>query len=149
MFSDATLALENVGKALQVQYERLQPRARYKPALDPTVEDVKKMCTVLRRSSKDERVLFHYNGHGVPKPTTNGELWVFNKNFTQYIPLSIYDLQSWMGSPSIFVYDCSAAGNIVSSFNQFAEQREREYERMQASNPVRRFRSNVFILTGA
>ena len=25
-----------------------------------------------------ERVLFHYNGHGVPKPTTNGEIWVYN-----------------------------------------------------------------------
>lgn len=40
-----------------------------------------------------ERVLFHYNGHGVPRPTANGEVWVFNKSYTQYIPLSIYDLQ--------------------------------------------------------
>lgn len=23
--------------------------------------------------------MFHYNGHGVPKPTVNGEIWVFNK----------------------------------------------------------------------
>jgi regulator-associated protein of mTOR len=38
-------------------------------------------------------VLFHYNGHGVPRPTANGEVWVFNKSYTQYIPLSIYDLQ--------------------------------------------------------
>ena len=30
-------------------------------------------------SFQNERVLFHYNGHGVPKPTTNGEIWVFNK----------------------------------------------------------------------
>lgn len=29
--------------------------------------------------SQEERVLFHYNGHGVPKPTVNGEIWVFNK----------------------------------------------------------------------
>ena len=28
---------------------------------------------------QEERVLFHYIGHGVPKPTTNGEIWVFNK----------------------------------------------------------------------
>ena len=39
------------------------------------------------------RVLYHYNGHGVPKPTANGEIWVFNRSYTQYIPLSIYDLQ--------------------------------------------------------
>jgi regulator-associated protein of mTOR len=32
-----------------------------------------------------------------------------------------------MGSPSIFVYDCSNAGVIVTCFEQFAEQHEREY----------------------
>lgn len=58
-------ALENIGKALQAQYERWQPRARYKQCLDPTVEDVKKLCLSLRRNAKEERVLFHYNGHGV------------------------------------------------------------------------------------
>ena len=41
-----------------------------------------------------ERVLFHYNGHGVPRPTANGEVWVFNKSYTQYIPLSVFDLQA-------------------------------------------------------
>lgn len=29
--------------------------------------------------AKDERILLHYNGHGCPKPTNNGEIWVFNK----------------------------------------------------------------------
>lgn len=72
-------ALELIGSNLQKQYERWQPRARYKQSLDPTVEDVKKLCTSLRRNAKDERVLFHYNGHGVPRPTNNGEIWVFNR----------------------------------------------------------------------
>ena len=40
----------------------------------------------------------------------------------------MYDLQTWMGSPSIFVYDCSSAGLIVSSFNAFAEQREQDVQ---------------------
>lgn len=40
---------------------------------------VKKLCCSLRRNAKDERVLFHYNGHGVPKPTAQGEIWVFNR----------------------------------------------------------------------
>ncbi|XP_015264106.1 PREDICTED: regulatory-associated protein of mTOR [Gekko japonicus] len=109
-------------------------QARYKQSLDPTVDEVKKLCTSLRRNAKEERVLFHYNGHGVPRPTVNGEIWVFNKNYTQYIPLSIYDLQTWMGSPSIFVYDCSNAGLIVKSFKQFALQREQELE-VAAINP--------------
>ncbi len=115
-----------IGSSLQKQYERWQPRARYKQSLDPTVDDVKKLCTSLRRNAKEERVLFHYNGHGVPRPTQNGEIWVFNRTYTQYIPLSIYDLQTWMGAPSIYVYDCSNAGIIVNSFNNFAEQHETE-----------------------
>ncbi|CAL8124186.1 unnamed protein product [Orchesella dallaii] len=120
-------ALEQIGQNLQKQYERWQPRARYKQSLDPTVDEVKKLCVSLRRNAKEERVLFHYNGHGVPCPTTNGEVWVFNRNYTQYIPLSVYDLQTWMGYPSIYVYDCNNAGVIIKSFHQFAEQHEREY----------------------
>ena len=130
-------ALEAIGNALQAQYERWQPRARYKLCTDPTVDDVKKLCVSMRRSSKDERVLFHYNGHGVPKPTNNGEIWVFNKSYTQYIPLSIYELQSWMESPSIYVFDCSAAGLVLQWYTHFAEQRVREAEKegRNASSP--------------
>ncbi|CAH0701504.1 unnamed protein product [Spodoptera exigua] len=124
----ASKALESIGHALQSQYERWQPRARYKQSLDPTSDEVKKLCCSLRRNAKDERVLFHYNGHGVPKPTAQGEIWVFNRAYTQYIPLSMYDLQTWMGAPSLYVYDCSNAGVIVDNFKQFAEQHEREYE---------------------
>ena len=57
------------------------------------MDDIKRLCVSLRRVAKQDRVLFHYNGHGVPRPTPNGEIWVFNKNYTQYIPLSVYDLQ--------------------------------------------------------
>lgn len=126
--SPSQKALESIGAALQKQYERWQSRARYKLSLDPTVEEVKKLCSSLRRNSKEDRVLFHYNGHGVPKPTINGEIWVFNRTYTQYIPLSMYDLQQWMGAPSIYVYDCSSAGLILESFNKFAIQHEREFE---------------------
>ena len=50
------------------------------------------------------------------------------QSYTQYIPLSVFDLQSWMGAPSIYVYDCSNAGMIVDSFKNFADQHEKEYE---------------------
>lgn len=128
-------------------------------------------------------MLFHYNGHGVPRPTANGEVWVFNKSYTQYIPLSIYDLQvhwrygtawvvvaqqgmqiyqqmnenplrcgvaryslcawwkgcccmrqaeccliawldcvqTWVGTPAIYVFDCSAAGQVLYSFRVSAK----------------------------
>jgi len=130
----AQKALDAVGKQLQTQYERWQPKARYKQCLDPTVEEVKKLCLNLRRNAKDERVLFHYNGHGVPRPTNNGEIWVFNKNYTQYIPLNVYELQTWVGSPSIYVFDCSAAGLVVQHFKQFLQQREKEHQRMAGAS---------------
>ncbi|VDP25268.1 unnamed protein product, partial [Onchocerca flexuosa] len=106
-------AVIKIASALQKSYERWQPRARYKAANDPTVDDVRRLCQSLRRNAKEERILFHYNGHGVPRPTENGEVWVFNKNFTQYIPLSIFDLQSWMGHPAVYVWDCHCAGLVV------------------------------------
>uniref|UniRef100_A0A914N361 Raptor N-terminal CASPase-like domain-containing protein n=1 Tax=Meloidogyne incognita TaxID=6306 RepID=A0A914N361_MELIC len=112
---------QKIGQSLQKIYEKLQPRARYKSAIDPTVDCVRKLCTSMRRNAKDERVLFHFNGHGVPKPSDAGEIWVFDKNITQYIPLSLYDLQSWMGVPSVYLWDCNSAGTILRMFMQFAD----------------------------
>jgi regulator-associated protein of mTOR len=62
-FPDTKKAIELIGKALQLQYETLLLRTRYKQLLDPCVEDVKRFCNTLRRNAKDERILFHYNGH--------------------------------------------------------------------------------------
>ena len=128
-------ALEQIGKRLQEQYETLSLRTRYKQYLDPSVEDTKKFCVSMRRNAKDERVLFHYNGHGVPLPTQSGELWVFNKTYTQYIPVSLFDLQSWLAGPSLFVYDVSHAGNIVHNFPIFAEKHEKEQLEQRRKDP--------------
>ncbi|KAF2757428.1 hypothetical protein EJ05DRAFT_476686 [Pseudovirgaria hyperparasitica] len=118
--------MNQIGKDLQQQYEQLSMRTRYKLCLDPTVDETRRYCQTLRRNARNERVLFHYNGHGVPRPTSSGEIWVFNRNYTQYIPISLYDLQTWIGAPSLFVYDCSDAGTIISNFNRFAEKHESE-----------------------
>lgn len=118
--------MEQIGKKLQEQYEAMSIRTRYKQYLDPSVEETKKFCISLRRNAKDERVLFHYNGHGVPLPTQSGEIWVFNKNYTQYIPVSLYDLQTWLAGPSLFVFDVSCAGNVVHNFHNFVEKHEKE-----------------------
>jgi regulator-associated protein of mTOR len=66
--------------------------------------------------AKNERVLLHYNGHGVPRPTTNGEIWLFDKHHTNYIPLSVTDLRYAIGKPSIVVLDCSGAGVLLPFF---------------------------------
>lgn len=45
-------ALESIAAELQRQYERWQAKARYKPSLDPTQEDIKKLCMTLRRNAR-------------------------------------------------------------------------------------------------
>lgn len=68
----------------------------------------------------------------MPKPTVGGEIWVFNKSYTQYIPVSVYDIQTWLGSPCVFVYDCSNAGHILNAFKKFATQRDSEMADQQS-----------------
>jgi regulator-associated protein of mTOR len=110
-----------IGKNLQTQYENLSLRTRYKVVLDPTTDELKRYTTTLRKAAHSERLLFHYNGHGVPKPTQSGEVWCFNRNYTQYIPISLYDLQEWIGAPGLWVWDCSAAGGIIGGFLEAAQ----------------------------
>ena len=127
--------MEQIGKKLNEQYETLSIRVRYKLYLDPSEDETRKFCTSLRRNAKDERVLFHYNGHGVPLPTSSGEIWVFNRNYTQYIPVSLYELQLWLGAPSLYVYDCSHAGNIIANFDKFVQKHEAENAEAKAQDP--------------
>ncbi|EDQ87341.1 uncharacterized protein MONBRDRAFT_27441 [Monosiga brevicollis MX1] len=122
-------AIELISQRLTSQYLRWQPKAKFRQAPDPTLDEVKRLCLALRRRAKDECVLLHFNGHGVPRPTANGELWLFNKDYTQYLPASIYDIQSWVGAPTIFVYDCSGAGILVEKFNYFAQRRKKDIHR--------------------
>ncbi|MCJ1349391.1 hypothetical protein MMC31_007631 [Peltigera leucophlebia] len=133
--------MEQIGKKLQEQYESLSIRVRYKVFLDPSVEETRKFCQSLRRNAKDERILFHYNGHGVPLPTQSGEIWVFNKNYTQYIPVSLYDLQAWLGAPSLYVFDCSHAGNIILNFERFVEKHEAENSEVRKQDPTAQIQS--------
>lgn len=50
---------------------------------------------------------------------------MFSQNLTHYVQLSLLQLQSWLGTPSAYVFDCSNAGLILSSFLQFAENRDK------------------------
>ncbi|KAK5164237.1 Target of rapamycin complex 1 subunit kog1 [Saxophila tyrrhenica] len=114
--SSSNNANAQIGKNLQSQYENLSLRTRYKVILDPTIDELKRYTSQLRKNAHAERILFHYNGHGVPKPTASGEVWCFNRSYTQYIPISLFDLQDWVGAPGLWVWDCSAAGGIINGF---------------------------------
>ena len=108
-------AKERIGERLEQQYAKWQQRSKlkYRRALDPTVDTVRELCYRMRETAKNERVLLHYNGHGVPRPTANGEIWLFDQHHTNYIPMSVTDLRRWIGKPSIIVLDCSGAGVLM------------------------------------
>lgn len=127
--------INQIGKALQAQYEQLSMRTRYKLLLDPTIDETKRYGLTMRRNARNERCLYHYNGHGVPKPTPSGEIWVFNKNYTQYIPVSLYDLQAWIAAPSLFVFDCSDGGSIISNFFKFADKHQADSIEQRRKDP--------------
>ena len=128
-------ALEAIGSNVQHQFEGLSLKIAYKPILDPSLEDLRRFCQTLRKQAKDDAVLFYYNGHGVPKPTASGELWCFNRTYTQYIPVSIQEVQGWLGSPGVYVWDCSAAGNLLQNFNMYAERRDHEINMLHGGYP--------------
>lgn len=129
-----TKPMEHIAANLQQQYQRWQPKARYKHVIDPTRDDVKKLCTSLRRNAKDDRILVHYNGHGVPRPTANSEIWVFNKNYSQYIPLPLHELHSWTGAPSIYLFDCSSAGQALTYFRLIDQHSQHSHQRQRHSS---------------
>ena len=60
----------------------------------------------------------------------NGEIWVFDKKFTQYIPLSLFDIQNYTNGPAIFIFDCSGAGRTAYWYQRFIELREENRENM-------------------
>jgi len=113
-------SLSVIKTRLTEQYKRWHPKGRFRVCGDPTLVDLHKHCKNARKNAKLHRVLFHYNGHGVPMPTDTGEIWLFNSNYTKYIPLNLTDLQGLIGNPSLYVFDCNAAGRIVSYFRSTA-----------------------------
>ena len=111
--SDPEKSVQQVGEALVKQYELLQARSKYIAAGDPHPETLEQECKRARRAAGMDRVLFHFNGHGVPSCTAAGEIWVFNEDFTQYLPVSMYELMHWLVEPTVYVFDCNGAGHLV------------------------------------
>lgn len=125
--SDATSKSgEAISQRLLLNYENIQPKAKYKSLLDPQIDDLRKHLASLRKHAKDDRVIYHFIGHGVPKPTAKGELWSFNRQYTQYLPLSIHEIHKLVGVPSFYILDTSAGGNVTEHLKQITEVRKGE-----------------------
>jgi hypothetical protein len=130
--SDQKLAAEQIASSIQNLFEYWHPRGHYKTIIDPPFDELKKACNAaIRKPSpsnsinstfgKEERVLFYYNGWGVPKPTStkNGELWVFNSSYTQYLPLNVVELDSWLNNgPVLIILECPNSNLIINHWHR-------------------------------
>eukprot|EP01138_Halocafeteria_seosinensis_P008891 gb/GECG01009087.1/.p1 GENE.gb/GECG01009087.1/~~gb/GECG01009087.1/.p1 ORF type:complete len:2296 (+),score=216.87 gb/GECG01009087.1/:1-6888(+) len=112
----ADKAGEVVGERLLHQYSLLHHRANMQVSVDPTFQDLSKLLEALRKRAEHKRLLLHFNGHGVPKPTPDGELWVFDPGYTQYVPIRPEEWIPSLGIPSILLMDSNGSGNIISIF---------------------------------
>ncbi|GAB1219661.1 hypothetical protein ENUP19_0187G0006 [Entamoeba nuttalli] len=124
----------DIAANLTDQYRSWQNGSKIEPCCDPTYEDVRRLCLTFRRMADTDRILFHYNGHGVPLPTLNGEIWFFDKEFTQYIPLQIYELLQTIGTPSIYIFDCSCAGRIITWCKKYAQSKQKKNKNKNGEN---------------
>lgn len=48
--------------------------------------------------------------------TTVVDLFRYLQQYTQYMPLPVHELKDWLGTPTIFVVDCSGAGVLLDHF---------------------------------
>ena len=116
-----------IGNSIHAQYLSLQNKLDVQVMLDPTSEGIKRKCEQTRQSVRG-RILFHYNGHGVPRPTPNGDIWAFDNAHEQYIPVNVNLIYKKIGSPTMFIWDCSNAQAIVEAAEKAAKHRRRHAE---------------------
>ncbi|KAK7436889.1 Target of rapamycin complex 1 subunit kog1 [Stygiomarasmius scandens] len=120
------LPIEVIGNQLTQQYEALKSNVRYESLHDPSYKYLRYACRELRNFARGDGVLFHYNGHGVLQPTSEG-LWCYNDDSTEYTWFHIRELFQWIQSPAVYVWDCSAAGRPLSAMAELNEHRDIQF----------------------
>ncbi|KAJ1673227.1 Target of rapamycin complex 1 subunit kog1, partial [Spiromyces aspiralis] len=116
-------ARDLIGKSLQQQFSSLQSqRLAVHMLMDPAIEVIQRKCARIQRGNHG-RVVFYYNGHGVPRPTSNGDIWAFDEAFEQYIPASAADVRDWMPSPAVFIWECANAQTVMEAVMRVTSQR--------------------------
>lgn len=126
--SESQKALEIINTKLRGQFDTLKAKnqqLQYCDLPDPTMAYLRRVCVTARREAGRDAIVFYYNGHGVLKPTIDGELWCFNEDRTEYSAVSISKLQLWLNSPCVYIWDCAAAGRLLSGFIHSAQENDK------------------------
>ncbi|KAJ2850542.1 Target of rapamycin complex 1 subunit kog1, partial [Coemansia brasiliensis] len=130
-----------LGSSLVKQFaQQLLADIGSKPLIDCDEFRLERHCLEARIKAHDQRMLFYYNGHGVPCPTSDGSFWVFRKHpygarhlgHSHFTPIAPTTLSSYIGSPGLFIWDCSQAAAIVHGFDRITNLRNIEIARVRS-----------------
>ncbi|KAJ2611533.1 Target of rapamycin complex 1 subunit kog1 [Coemansia sp. RSA 1365] len=123
-----------IAQNLVDQFGQIASQVIYKPLMDRSLARLKEYCIHYRNTVDDERIMFYYNGHGMPLPTPEGSFWVRQRQYNPHlynggarcVSLSAETLSQWIGSPCVYVWDCAHAMKIVNAFEKQADVRNIE-----------------------
>ncbi|GET89150.1 hypothetical protein, conserved [Leishmania tarentolae] len=105
---------DSIAETLERQYRSvLRDDVGVMRVVEASLEVSKAALAKSRRMARDGRILIHYNGHGMPRATDLGEVWVFDKERTHYVPLNITEIAELVDTPALYVFDCNSAGSLL------------------------------------
>ncbi|CAJ1009123.1 putative Raptor N-terminal CASPase like domain containing protein [Leishmania naiffi] len=120
---------DSIAEALERQYRTvLRDEVCVMRVVEASLEVSKLALVNSRRMARDGRILVHYNGHGMPRATDLGEVWVFDKERTHYVPLNITEIAELVEAPAIYVFDCNSAGALLQRWCRDQLQEKRPHD---------------------
>ncbi|KAG5503206.1 hypothetical protein GH5_04269 [Leishmania sp. Ghana 2012 LV757] len=120
---------DSIAETLERQYRSvLRDDVGVTRVVEESLELSKAALVKSRRMARDGRVLIHYNGHGMPRATELGEVWVFDKERTHYVPLNITEIAEMVDTPAIYIFDCNSAGCLLQRWCRDRLQEKRPHD---------------------
>ncbi|KAG5476926.1 hypothetical protein LSCM1_05259 [Leishmania martiniquensis] len=120
---------DSIAEALERQYRSvLRDDVGVTRVVEASLEVAKSAFVKSRRMARDGRILIHYNGHGMPRATELGEVWVFDKERTHYVPLNITEIAELVDTPAIYIFDCNSAGCLLQRWGRDRLQEKRPHD---------------------
>jgi hypothetical protein len=105
---------DSIAELLERQYRNvLREDVNVMRVVEASLDVSRNALVKSRRMARDGRVLIHYNGHGMPRATELGEVWMFDKERTHYVPLNITEMAELADTPALYVFDCNSAGSLL------------------------------------
>ncbi|OWZ61241.1 hypothetical protein AYX15_06537 [Cryptococcus neoformans] len=146
---DPTGSMMNIMKQYEKQIKAMSRHVdlRCRSVPDPSKLSIQHHLQKARQAAGlNSYVAVIYSGHGIQEPPTEaGELWCYDKSFeeclqsgggpSEYIPILLFDLLTWAGASTCYVWDCKNAGRFIRAAKTEAEEIDSQLRAAAAQNP--------------